>query len=324
MVTFADIELAARTLHGVAHRTPLLSSRTFNSANGNEVYFKAENLQRIGAFKFRGAYNKIHSLGERERSRGIIAHSSGNHAQGVALAARLHGLKAVVVMPHNSVTGKVEATRNYGAEVVFCGDSTDDRERVTDALIAEHGYSLVHPYNDPDLIAGQGTVGAEIFSDLKELDYLFVPVGGGGLISGCAVAVKNLYPRVRVIGVETEGADDACRSFREGRIVRIPRADTIADGMRTLSVGTLNFEIMRRYVDDVISIPDDDIYPMMRFFLERMKVLVEPTGAVAPAAVLSNRLSLRGKRIAAVISGGNVGGDVLCAAIQRQRETDAG
>lgn len=315
MVTFADIEAAAGVLRPVAHRTPVLSSRTFNHLTGNEVYFKAENLQRIGAFKFRGAYNKIHSLTEAERSKGVIAHSSGNHAQGVALAAQLHGLKAVVVMPHNSVAMKVEATRGYGAGVVFCEDSTDDRERVTAELMAEHGYALIHPFNDPMLIAGQGTAGAELFHDLKDLDYLFVPVGGGGLIAGCSVAVKNLYPTVKVIGVETEGANDAYQSFRAGKIVKIPKAVTIADGMRTLSVGTLNFEIIRKYVDDVITIPDSAIFPMMRFFMERMKIVAEPTGAVAPAAVMTNGLHLKGKKVAAIISGGNVDPEILRQAL---------
>jgi threonine ammonia-lyase medium form len=306
VVTFSDIEAAAEVLRPVAHRTPLLSSRTFNNLTGNEVWFKAENLQRIGAFKFRGAYNKIHSLTDAERAKGVIAHSSGNHAQGVALAAKLHGIRAVVVMPHNSVALKVAATKGYGAEVVPCGDSTDDRERATAELIARHGYTLIHPYNDEKIIAGQGTAGAEILHDLREPDYLFVPVGGGGLIAGCAVAAKTLCPSVKVIGVETEGADDACRSFRSGKIVRIPKAVTIADGMRTLSVGTLNFEIMKKYVDDVISIPDSAIFPMMKFFNERMKVVVEPTGAVAPAALMTGALNIRGKRVAAVISGGNV------------------
>lgn len=315
MVTFSDIEAAAGVLRPVAHRTPVLSSRTFNELTGNEVYFKAENLQRIGAFKFRGAYNKIHSLSADERAKGVIAHSSGNHAQGVALAAKLHGLKAVVVMPHNSVAMKVEATKGYGAEVVPCPDSTDDRERVTVELIAKHGYALVHPYNDPMLIAGQGTAGAELFHDLRELDYLFVPVGGGGLIAGCALAVKTLYSGVKVIGVETDGANDAYQSFRAGKIVKIPKATTIADGMRTLSVGTLNFEMIRKYVDDVITIPDSAIFPMMKFFLERMKIVVEPTGAVAPAAVMTNVLGLKGRRVAAIVSGGNVDPAVLQQAL---------
>jgi threonine dehydratase len=311
MVTFSDIESAYNTVKPIVHKTPLLSSRTFNQLNGNEVYFKAENFQRIGAFKIRGAYNKIASLTDEERKRGIIAHSSGNHAQGVALAAKLFGAKAIIVMPHNSVTAKVEATKGYGAEIVFCEDSTNDRERVTKILINKHNYVLIHPYEDEVLIAGQGTVALEIFQDMKELDYLFVPVGGGGLISGCAIAAKNLFPKIRVIGVETEGANDCYQSFRANRIIKIESAKTIADGMRTLSVGTLNFEIMKKYVDDIITIKDDAIAPMMKFFYERMKIVVEPTGAVASAAISDNGLVLSGKKICAVISGGNVDAELF-------------
>jgi len=311
VVSFADIEKAYSVLKPVVHKTPLLSSRTLNEGAGNEIYFKAENFQRIGAFKFRGAYNKIRSLTEEERRRGIIAHSSGNHAQGVALSSKLLGLSAIVVMPHNSIKNKVEATKGYGAEVIFCEDSTDDRERVCNELIQKHGYTLIHPYNDPLLIAGQGTVGLEIFQDLKELDYLFAPIGGGGLISGCAVAVKNLYPSVNVIGVETEGANDAYQSFRQKKLIKLAKVSTIADGMRTLSVGANNFEIIMKYVNDIVTIHDEDIFPMMRYFYERMKIVVEPTGAVAPAAVLKNSLNLKGKRICAIISGGNVDSQVF-------------
>lgn len=311
MVTFSDIESAYKTLKPVIHTTPLLSSRTFNDAIGNDVWFKAENFQRIGAFKFRGAYNKISSLTPEESKRGIIAHSSGNHAQGVALASKLLGLRATIVMPHNSVKSKVNATRSYGADIVFCEDSTDDRERVCHDLIAKHGFTLIHPYNDPVLIAGQGTVGLEIFQDIKELDYLFAPIGGGGLISGCSVAVKHLCPSARVIGVETEGANDAWQSFNQKKLVKLAKVNTIADGMRTLSIGTNNFDIIMNYVDDIITIPDSDIFPMMRFFYERMKIVVEPTGAVAPAAVMKNILHLKGKKICAIISGGNVDAEVF-------------
>ncbi len=311
MLDFSSIRSAYETLKPVVHKTPLLSSRTFNRMTGNEVYFKAENFQRIGAFKIRGAYNKIASLTDGQRSKGVVAHSSGNHAQGVALAAQMFGIKALIVMPHDSVKQKVEATRSYGAEVVFCGTATGDRERTTENLIQQCGYTLIHPYNDETLIAGQGTAALEISLDVTELDYLFVPVGGGGLISGCSIAAKHLFPKIKVIGVETEGANDCYRSFREGRIVTLEHVDTIADGMRTRSVGTVNFEIIRKYVDDVITISDDDIYPMMRFFFQRMKIVVEPTGAVAPAAVMRNALSLRGKKIAALISGGNVDPEFL-------------
>ena len=306
MISFSDIEAAYKVLKPVVHKTPLLSSRTFNNLAGNEVYFKAENFQRIGAFKIRGAYNKISSLTEAEKKCGVVAHSSGNHAQGVALASKLFGIKATIVMPHDSVKSKVEATRGYGAEVFFCGTTTNDRERMTDDLIKKFGYTLIHPYNDERLIAGQGTVALEIFSDINSLDYLFVPIGGGGLIAGCALAAKNLFPNVKVIGVETEGANDCYQSFRQKKIVSIASVNTIADGMRTQSVGTLNFEIIQKYVDDVITITDDDIYPMMKFFVERMKIIVEPTGAVAPAAVMKNTLGIKAKRVCAVISGGNV------------------
>jgi threonine dehydratase len=306
MISFSDIEAAYKVLKPVVHKTPLLSSRTFNNLAGNEVYFKAENFQRIGAFKIRGAYNKISSLTEAEKKCGVVAHSSGNHAQGVALASKLFGIKATIVMPHDSVKSKVEATRGYGAEVFFCGTTTNDRERMTDDLIKKFGYTLIHPYNDERLIAGQGTVALEIFSDINSLDYLFVPIGGGGLIAGCALAAKNLFPNVKVIGVETEGANDCYQSFRQKKIVSIASVNTIADGMRTQSVGTLNFEIIQKYVDDVITITDDDIYPMMKFFVERMKMIVEPTGAVAPAAIMKNALGVTGKIIGAVISGGNV------------------
>lgn len=306
MITFTDIESAYATLKPVVRKTPLLSSRTFNQRVDNEVYFKAENFQRIGAFKFRGAYNKIASLTPDERRKGVIAHSSGNHAQGVALAANMFGIRATIVMPYNSVPAKIDATRGYGAEVIFCEDSTDDRERVTNELISQDGFVLVHPYADEKLMAGQGTLVLEIFHELKDLDYLIVPVGGGGLISGCAIAARNLFPNIRVIGVETEGSNDAHQSFREKRIVKIPKATTIADGMRTLSVGTPNFEVIMNYVDNIVTINDADIPPMMKFFFDRMKIVVEPTGAVAPAAMMNNVLNLKGKRVCAIISGGNV------------------
>jgi threonine ammonia-lyase medium form len=311
MISFADIQRAAETLRPVVHRTPVLSSRTFNQQVGNEVYFKAENFQRIGAFKFRGAYNTIASLSEAERARGVVAHSSGNHAQGVALTCKLLNIKCVVVMPLDSLPNKVEATRSYGAEVVFTGPTSDDRERSTQELIAEHDYAFVHPFNDDKIIAGQGTVALEIFNDLKELDYLFVPIGGGGLIGGCSLAAKNLFPGVRVIGVETEGANDCYQSFREGRIVKLSSVKTIADGIRTLSVGERNFELIKSFVDDVVTIKDDDIFPMMKFFFERMKIVVEPTGAVAGAAVMQNVLNLQGKKVCAVISGGNIDPQML-------------
>ncbi|HXG37978.1 MAG TPA: threonine/serine dehydratase [Bacteroidota bacterium] len=306
MITFSDIEQAYSVLQPVVHKTPLLRSQTFNRRSGNEVFLKAENFQRAGSFKIRGAYNKIASLSAEDRRRGVVAHSSGNHAQGVALAARLLGVKATVVMPKGSVPNKVEATKAYGAEVVFSEDSSDAREQLAKQLEREHGFVPVPPFDDDRIIAGQGTAMVEVAQDLKELDYLFVPVGGGGLIAGNAIAAKHFFPRVRVIGVETEPANDCYQTFRQKKIVRINPPKTIADGMRTQAIGERNFEVIMNFVDDVITVTDDQVMAMMRFFLERMKVVVEPTGAVAPAAMFHNVLGLTGKTICAIISGGNV------------------
>jgi threonine dehydratase len=306
MISYHDIENAYKILQRVVHKTPLLTSRTLNARIGNKALFKAENFQRVGAFKIRGAYNKIASLTVQERRRGVVAHSSGNHAQGVALAAKLLKTKAVVVMPKNSPPIKVAGTQAYGADVVFCEDSSDDRERVAKELQQEHNYVLVPPFDDDKIIAGQGTAMIEVGEDLDELNFLFVPIGGGGLIAGNAIAAKHLFPKIKVIGVETEPANDCYQSFRKKEIVRIQPPKTIADGMRTQAVGKRNFEIILQYVDDVITVTDDQVIDMMRFFLERMKIVVEPTGAVAPAAVFHNVLGLSGKSICAIISGGNV------------------
>lgn len=306
MVNYQDVEAAYKTVQSVVHKTPLLRSRTLDALVGNEIVFKAENLQRIGAFKIRGAYNKIASLTLEERRRGVVAHSSGNHAQGVALAAKLLETKAVVVMPKNSPPNKVLGAEAYGATVVFCEDSSDDRERVARQLQAEHNYVLVPPFDDDHIIAGQGTAMIEVAQDLRELDYLFVPVGGGGLIAGNAVAAKHLFPAIKVIGVETEPANDCQQSFRKKEIVRISPPDTIADGMRTQAVGKRNFEIILKFVDDMVTVTDAQVIEMMKFFFGRMKVVVEPTGAVAPAAVMHNVLGIAKKKVCAIVSGGNV------------------
>lgn len=306
MITYHDIESAYTVVRPVVYKTPLLRSDEIDAKTGNEVFFKAENLQRIGAFKIRGAYNKIASLTAEERARGVVAHSSGNHAQGVALAASLLGTKAVVVMPKSSPRNKVAGTQAHGGEVVFCEDSSDDRERVARQLQEEHNYVLVPPFDDDKIIAGQGTATLEIAQDLKGLDYLFVPVGGGGLIAGNAVAAKHLFPGIKVIGVETEPANDCQQSFRKKEIVRINPPNTIADGMRTQSVGKRNFEIILNFVDDMITVTDAQVIEMMKFFIGQMKVIVEPTGAVAPAAIFHNVMGLRSKKICAIISGGNV------------------
>jgi len=311
MVTIQDIEEAYARLKPIVHKTPLLSSRTLNLRTGNEVLFKAENVQRVGAFKIRGAYNKISTLTKEEKARGVVTHSSGNHAQGVALAAQLLGVKAVVVMPKSAPRIKVDATRGYGSEVVFCEDSSEDRERVANQLVQRHGFTLVPPFDDERIIAGAGTAMLEIAREVNSLDYFFCPIGGGGLISGNAIAAKHYFPAIKVIGVETEPANDCYQTFRQKRIVRIEPPKTIADGMRTQSIGHLNFEIIMKYVDDVITVTDDQVIETMKFFLERMKIIVEPTGAVAPAAVYHNILRITGKRICAMISGGNVASELL-------------
>ncbi len=306
MISFADIEAAYTILQPVIHETPILTSRSLNSRLGNEVFLKAENFQRAGAFKIRGAYNKICSLTPEERRTGIVAHSSGNHAQGAALAASLLRTKATIVMPKNSPTVKVQATQAYGGTVVFCEDSSDDRERVARQLQKEHGYIMVPPFDDDKIIAGQGTIILEVGRQLRDIDVFVVPVGGGGLIGGCAIAAKHLFPRSTVIGVETEAANDCQQSFRRKEIVKIPSPKTIADGMRTQAVGVRNFEIIRQCVDEIVTVTDEQVIAMMQFFAQRMKIVVEPTGAVAPAAVFFNVFGFSGKRICAVISGGNV------------------
>jgi threo-3-hydroxy-L-aspartate ammonia-lyase len=306
MITFSDIEKAYDVVKPIVQKTPLLGSDALNERVANEVLFKAENLQRIGAFKIRGAYNKIASLTAEERARGVVAHSSGNHAQGVALAARMLGTKAIVVMPKSSPPNKVAGTRSYGAEVVLCEDSSDDRERVANEIRQRTGSVAVPPFDDDKIIAGQGTATVEIAQEIHRLDYLFVPIGGGGLIGGNAIAAKTLFPGIKVIGVETEPANDCQQSFRKKEIVRISPPNTIADGMRTQAVGKRNFEIILQYVDDVVTVTDEQVIETMRFFVEKMKIVAEPTGAVAPAAVYHNVLGLSGKKICAIISGGNV------------------
>jgi threonine dehydratase len=306
MISYADIDFAYSIVNPVVHKTPLLTSHSLNARCDNDVFLKAENFQRVGAFKIRGAYNKITSLTRNEKQPGVVAHSSGNHAQGVALAAKLLHVKAVVVMPKNSPRIKVEATQSYGAEVVFCEDSSDDRERVAKILQRKFGYAMVPPFDDDKIIAGQGTVMVEVAQELSSLDYLFVPVGGGGLISGCALAAKHYFPEINVIGVETESANDCQQSFRKKEIVRIAPSNTIADGMRTQSVGKRNFEIIMKYVDDIITVTDTQVIETMRYLMQRMKIIVEPTGAVAPAAVFHNVLHLSDKKICAILSGGNV------------------
>ncbi len=305
-VTFEDVRTAAGRLRGVVNRTPVLTSRTFNAQTGREVFFKCENFQRAGAFKFRGAYNRLSQLSADEKRRGVVAFSSGNHAQGVALAARLLGIPAVLVMPNDAPAVKLAATRGYGAEVIIYDRQTGSREQIARQLSTERGLTLVPPFNDPYIIAGQGTAALELVQEVPDLDALVTPIGGGGLISGCALAAKGLRPEIAVYGVEAEGADDARQSLREGRIVTIPPPKTIADGIRTESVGALTFAIMRELVDDIVLVSDAEILEAVRFALLRMKIVVEPTGAVPIAAVMHNRIPANARRVGVIVSGGNL------------------
>jgi threo-3-hydroxy-L-aspartate ammonia-lyase len=312
-ISHADIEAAARAIAGVAHRTPVMSSRQVNDSLGAQVFFKCENFQRVGAFKFRGAYNALSRFGAEQRRHGAIAFSSGNHAQAVAHAAQLLGMPAVIVMPQDAPAAKLAATRGYGAEVVLYDRATGDREAIAGELVATRGGTLIPPFDHADVIAGQGTVAMELFEEVGELDYLFVCVGGGGLIAGCALAAAQLAPACRVIGVEPEAGNDAQQSLRSGRIVRIPVPQTIADGAQTTAVGALTFPIMQRLVSDIVTVSDAQLRAQMRFFATRMKIVVEPTGCLAAAAALNGSLPLRGRRVGVVVSGGNVELSMLCS-----------
>ena len=310
-VTLADVRAAAERLRGIANRTPVLTSRTFNALTGREVFFKCENFQRGGAFKFRGAYNRLAQLTADEKRRGVVAFSSGNHAQGTALAAKLLGVPATIVMPDDAPRVKLAATRGYGAEVVTYDRLTGNREAIARQLVEERGATLVPPFNDPHIIAGQGTAALELLEEIPDLDALVSPIGGGGLISGCAIAAKGLRPQIEVFGVEAIGADDAQQSLRAGRIISIPPPTTIADGIRTESVGTLTFPIMRALLSDIVIVSDDEILDAVRFALTRMKIVVEPTGAVPIAAVMQNRIPTSCKRVGIIVSGGNISGELL-------------
>jgi threonine dehydratase len=306
-VTYADVEAAARRLEGVAHRTPVATSRLFDELSGAQAYFKCENLQRMGAFKFRGAYNALSLLGGDERRHGVVAFSSGNHAQAVALAGRLLGIPTVIVMPADAPAVKVAATRSYGAEVVFYDRAAGvDRESVAARIAREKGATVIPPYDHAHVIAGQGTAAKELLEDVGPLDDLYVCCGGAGLLSGCAVAAQELSPGIHVIGVEPAAGDDAARSFRTKTLQRVDNPQTIADGARTPSMGTITFPLVLRHVHDIITVTDAELVEAMRFLWERMKLVVEPTGALATAGVLSRQLDVRDRRVGIILSGGNV------------------
>ena len=304
--TFADVQDAATRLAGLAHRTPVLTSKFADAAAGGPLFFKAENLQRGGAFKFRGAYNAIAKFAEADRRRGVMAFSSGNHAQGVALASGMLGVKAVILMPEDSPAAKLAATRGYGAEVVTYDRYTQDRDAISNKIAAERGLTLIPPYDHLDVIAGQGTVAVELLQETGPLDLLLVCLGGGGLLAGCAIAAKAMSPSCRVIGVEPEAGNDGQQSLRKGEIVRIAPPRSIADGALTPSLGNHTFPIIHSLVDDVVTVNDAQLIDTMKFFAERMKIVVEPTGCLAAAAAMSGVVACKGQRVGVVLSGGNV------------------
>jgi threonine dehydratase len=305
LIELADVEAAARRLHGVAHRTPVLTSRTLDGLADAAVYVKPECFQRGGAFKFRGAYNTIASLPADVRARGVIAYSSGNHAQAVAIAARLLDTRATILMPEDAPPAKLDATRGYGAEIVLYDRWRENREEIGSRLAAERSLVLVRPYDDPLVMAGQGTAALELLEDVPELDLVVTPVGGGGLIAGTATVVKALRPHARVAGVEPEAGDDTARSLAAGSRVNVGVPQTIADGLQAAEPGELTFAVNRERVDEIVTVSDAEILDAMAFLFDRMKLVVEPSGAVGIAALLAGRL--HAARVGVVISGGNVG-----------------
>ncbi|AOJ42093.1 serine dehydratase [Burkholderia lata] len=313
--TYDDVAAAAARLEGHAHRTPVMTSRTIDEALGAQVFFKCENLQRMGAFKFRGAFNALSRFDAAQRRNGVVAFSSGNHAQAIALSARMLGIPATIVMPQDAPAAKMAATRGYGGKVVTYDRYTEDREQIGRELAAQHGLTLIPPYDHPDVIAGQGTAAKELFDEVGPLDAVFTPLGGGGLLSGTALAARALSPHATLYGVEPEAGNDGQQSFRSGAIVHIDTPRTIADGAQTQHLGNLTFPIIRRDVDDILTATDAELIDCMRFFATRMKMVVEPTGCLSFAAVRRMKDALQGKRVGVVISGGNVDLENFCALV---------
>jgi len=305
-VTIDDVKAAQARLAGIAHRTPVLTSRTVNDRTHSQVFFKCENFQRAGAFKFRGAYNALVQLSEIQKQQGVITFSSGNHAQAIALAGKLLHIPTTIVMPDDAPEVKQTATRSYGAEVILYSREETDREALAKTLASDRHLTLIPPYDHPHVIAGQGTTALELIQEVGQLDYLLVCCGGGGLISGCAIATKTLLPQCRVIGVEPELADDATRSFHSKTLQTVTNPQTIADGVRTPSLGQLTFPLVLNYVDDMVTVSEAAIINTMFFLWERLKIVVEPTGALAAAALLSGVVKAPDAKIGVIISGGNV------------------
>jgi threonine dehydratase len=306
MVGYEDVRAAAARLQGVAHRTPVATSRTLDERLGARLFLKCENLQRAGAFKFRGAFNAIAKLSAEERARGVLSYSSGNHAQAIALASRLLGTDATIVMPQNAPAAKQAATAGYGGRIVSYDPAREKREEVAERLRSQGDPLLIPPYDHADVIAGQGTAALELFEEVGQLDLLLVPCGGGGLLSGCALVARRLSPACRVVGVEPEAADDARRSLESGVLQSVRNPPTIADGARTPSLGKLTFPLVRQHVDAIITVSDQDLVETMRFVWERLKLIVEPTGVLGLAAALRGRIGVAGKHAGVIVSGGNV------------------
>ncbi len=312
MITFREVRTAASAISGVAHRTPVMTSRLLDAGCGNNVFLKCENLQRAGAFKFRGAYHAVSRLSGEERRRGVVTYSSGNHGQALALVCKILGVRAAIVMPEDAPAMKAGAARAYGADLVLYNPATGSRQEIAERLAAEHGYSIIPPFDHPDIIAGQGTAGMELLEETGPLDYLLAPCGGGGLLSGTAISARQLAPACKVIGVEPEAGDDGVRSFRTGTLQTVHNPITIADGARTHSLGKITFPIIRALVHDMVTVSDDALVAAMYFIWTRMKLIVEPTGVLGLAAVLRDRHTFEGKRVGVIISGGNV--DISAAA----------
>ena len=304
--TFEDVVLASRRISGFAHRTPVMHSRYLNQTLGAEVFFKCENLQRMGAFKFRGAFNALSKLTDAQRRAGVIAYSSGNHAQAVALSAQILQTSATILMPHDASAAKLDATRGYGATVIGYDRYQEDAMTMAEAITKQDNKTFIPPFDHPDVLSGQGTSALELFEDVGDLDALFVCLGGGGLLSGCALAARALSPQCRVYGVEPLAGNDVAQSFAKGERVRIATPQTIADGAQTPMVGEITFAIIQKNVDAIFTVTDEQLIDSMRFYAERMKLVVEPTGCLSLAAALQMSPQLRGKKVGVIISGGNV------------------
>jgi threonine dehydratase len=305
-ITYGDVVAAHDRIREAAHRTPVLTSRTADAMTGARLFFKAENFQRMGAFKFRGAFNAISQFTAEQKRGGVLAFSSGNHAQAIALSARELGVPAVILMPQDAPQMKIDATRGYGAEVILFDRYKEDREALSKRLAQERGMTLIPPYDHPHVMAGQGTATKELIEDAGELDTLVVCVGGGGLLSGSAVAARALNPDIEIFGVEPQAGNDGQQSFRSGEIVHIETPRTIADGAQTQHLGEYTFPVIRSLVDDMLTVTDEELVQTMKFFASRMKIVVEPTGCLAAAAVLQGKVDIRGKRVGIILSGGNV------------------